>query len=353
MKRTSAFGVFVVALAVVFVTASGPGAFAQDPKGGGGGGGQGGGGGAAPRGGGGGGDTGGARGGGGMSSAPAPSSPGGSSGGSSGGSVWGGGGMSGGGSGSMAVPRGAGRTNAAGGERQPGVAGPRGNGGGGVIREGRPSDGSAYGRSRTDDQMSERVRPGSGTSGVESSVPWYSRPRGSNPVTGTAVPRTDAPVTNPPIGGGGYYPGYPGYYPGYPGYGGYWNGYYDCAYYPYGCGNPWGYGAFGLGYFYFNPFAWNYGDYANWGGGGGGGSYSGQPMGSIRLKVKPNTASVYVDGYYAGTVDSFDNAFQKLAVGLGSHRIEISEPGYQPLVFEINVEDFETIVYEGRLEPIR
>ncbi len=76
-------------------------------------------------------------------------------------------------------------------------------------------------------------------------------------------------------------------------------------------------------------------------------------MGSVRLKVKPNTASVYVDGYYAGTVDNFDNAFQKLAVGLGSHRIEISAPGYQPLVFEINVQDFDTIVYEGRLEPIR
>jgi len=32
---------------------------------------------------------------------------------------------------------------------------------------------------------------------------------------------------------------------------------YDCYYYPYyGCGNPWGYGGFGLGYFYFNPFGW-------------------------------------------------------------------------------------------------
>ena len=75
--------------------------------------------------------------------------------------------------------------------------------------------------------------------------------------------------------------------------------------------------------------------------------------GSLRVLVDPSEARVYVDGYYAGTVDSFDNAFQKLAIGLGSHRIEISEPGYQPLVFEINVQDFETIVYEGRLEPIR
>jgi hypothetical protein len=201
--------------------------------------------------------------------------------------------------------------------------------------------------------MSGRSRAGAAATGVESSVPWYSRSRGGNPSTGTAVARTDAPVNRPPGGGGDYYPGYPGYYPGYPGYGsGYW-GWYDCYYYPYGCGNPWGYGAFGLGYFYFNPFGWNYGDYGSWGGGGGGGSYGGQQMGSIRLKVRPSNASVYVDGYYAGTVDDFDNSFQKLSVALGTHRIEISAPGYQPLVFEIDVRDFDTINYQGQLEPIR
>jgi hypothetical protein len=244
-----------------------------------------------------------------------------------------------------------------GGGRQPNGTGPRWGGGSGTgAREGRPADRGAFGRSATDDQMAGRSRAGAATSGVESSVPWYSRPRGANPATGTAVARPDAPVNRPPGGGGGYYPGYPLYpgYPGYPGYGGGYWGWNDCYYDPYGCGNPWGYGGFGLGYFYFNPFGWNYGDYANWGGGGGGGgSYGGQQMGGIRLKVKPNTASVYVDGYYAGTVDDFDNVFQKLSVALGTHRIEVSAPGYQPLIFELDVRDFDTINYEGRLEPIR
>jgi hypothetical protein len=344
MKRITALGVFVLALAVVFVTAPVPGAFAQDPKGGGG---QGSGGG-SPRGGGGDGG-GGARGGGGnVASAPAPSS----SGGSSGGPVWSGGGTSGGNSGMSAVPRGSGGANRNAGGRPAAGASPRWSGGGAAVREGRPADGAAFGRSRTDDQVAGRSRAGAASSGVESSIPWYSRPRGANPATGTAVARPDVPVNRPPGGGGGYYPGYPGYYPGYPGYG-YGGWYYDCYYYPYGCGNPWGYGGFGLGYFYLNPFGWNYGDYASWGGGGGGGSYGGQQMGGIRLKVKPNSASVYVDGYYAGTVDDFDNAFQKLSVALGTHQIEISAPGYQPLVFEIDVRDFDTIDYEGRLEPIR
>jgi len=89
------------------------------------------------------------------------------------------------------------------------------------------------------------------------------------------------------------------------------------------------------------------------GGGGGGGTYGGQQMGSIRLKVKPSSASVYVDGYYAGTVDDFDNSFQKLSVALGTHRIEVSAPGYRPLIIEIDVRDFDTINYQGQLEPIR
>jgi hypothetical protein len=347
MKRTTALGVLIPALAAALVLASVPGALAQDPKGGGGGGGGGQGGGAR----GGGGDAGGSRGGGAVSSAPtaAPSGGGGFSG---GGPVFGGGGSSGG-SGMSAVPRGAGRTNEGGG-RQAGVASPRWGGGAGTGREGR-ADGGSFGRSAVDDQVAGRSRAGAGSSGVDSSAPWYARSRGANPATGTAVNRPDVPSTGPPVGG--YYPpGYPSYPGYYPGYGG---GYYDCGYYPYypyGCGNPWGYGAFGLGYFYFNPFMWDYANYG-WGGfgggGGGGGTYSGAQMGSIRLKVKPNNASVYVDGYYAGTVDDFDNSFQKLSVALGTHKIEISAPGYQPLIFEIDVRDFDTINYQGQLEPIR
>jgi len=164
------------------------------------------------------------------------------------------------------------------------------------------------------------------------------------------------PVITPP-GGGGYYPGYPGY----PGYGGgYYNDgfyYYNNCYYPYyNCyGNPWGYGAYGLGYFFYSPFGWNYGSYGygDYGGGGYGGGYSQQPTGSIRLKVKPNTASVYVDGYFAGRVDDFDGVFQKLAIALGVHKIEISAPGYSPLIVEVNIRDWDTMTYEGRLEPIR
>jgi hypothetical protein len=78
----------------------------------------------------------------------------------------------------------------------------------------------------------------------------------------------------------------------------YWGGYYDpwwcCAYYP-----PPYYGA------YLPPDA------------------------SVKLEVKPNQAEVYVDGYYAGIVDDFDGAFQRLRVDPGEHEIELYLDGYR------------------------
>lgn len=215
-------------------------------------------------------------------------------------------------------------------------------------------------------------------SGAE--APWYSRPRGNAPATGTAMLRTDYVNSRPPGGGGGggnpgwgnggYYPGYPGYYPGYG-----WGGNYGWYMYPgswgtYGWGYPdCGYGAYGMGYFYYNPFGWNYygncgysgmgmyGAYpsagTDFGGGGAGVGYGQyQSRGGLRLKVKPSHARVYVDGYYAGNVDQFDGSFQKLSLERGTHKIEISAPGYTPLVFEIDITSFDTTSWEGNLEKI-
>ncbi|HOG28317.1 MAG TPA: hypothetical protein PLN93_11990 [Vicinamibacterales bacterium] len=271
--------------------------------------------------------------------------------------------------GSAAQPRGGGAAvspggaSSGGGSRQPSSAAPRsgraggGNAGSSAGREARPRDGGGSWRSPADGQAAGRARDAGGADVV--GVPWYSRPRGGNPSTGTAIPRADAPA---PQGGGGYYVFNQNYY----------NGYYGYRYNPFNWyGNVWGYGAFGLGYFYYDPFWWSYEDYRyrNYGGysslpygygygygpaGYGDGYATGtrEPMGGVRLKVKPNTASVYVDGYYAGRVDDFDNMFQKLQLPLGLHRIEIAAPGYKPLVFELNIRSWDTITYEAWLEPI-
>jgi hypothetical protein len=101
-------------------------------------------------------------------------------------------------------------------------------------------------------------------------------------------------------GGPYFYPGfyYPGFY--YPGF------YYSAFAGPYGWyGHPWG------------PWGpWPaYGYYDN--------------TSSARIQGAPPQAEVYVDGYYAGIVDDFDGAFQRLRVPPGEHELVIYLEGYR------------------------
>ena len=73
--------------------------------------------------------------------------------------------------------------------------------------------------------------------------------------------------------------------------------------------------------------------------------------GSLRLKVQPRFAEVYVDGYYAGQVDNYDGIFQRLRLEEGAHHIEIRYAGHVPLEFEVMILPGETITYEGHLQP--
>ena len=200
--------------------------------------------------------------------------------------------------------------------------------------------------------------PTSAIAGVDSNseqrraVPAYSRPRDGRPVTGQAVERSTYP------GGGGGYPiyGNPGY--GYPGYG--------YPYYPYDPFYGYGYGpwyggyVFGLGYFY-DPFGYYgyyspYNDDYGYSSGSGSGRYSydyGRPVGQLRLKVNPKQGQVYVDGYFAGEVDSFDGMFQRLSIEAGAHKVEIRAEGYETVTFDVMVTPGETVTYKGELKPIR
>jgi len=172
--------------------------------------------------------------------------------------------------------------------------------------------------------------PGSPTTG--NGVPTYSRPAAGNEPVGTAVPRGTTPANpgvNPPI----WVPG--GYYPGY----GYGYGYYD-PYSYYG-----GYGYYGG---YYDP----------WYGGvpvdtQGAFSSSSSDEGSLRLKIKPRQAEVYVDGYYVGLVDDFDGMFQRLHLDSGPHRIEVRAPGFETLDFDVRITPEHTTTYEGELKKIQ
>jgi hypothetical protein len=222
------------------------------------------------------------------------------------------------------------------GQRARGGNGGEGRDDGGSARAvPRGSDRAAGSTSSIEGRASGASADGSAPS--RRAVPTYSRPRDGNG-TGTAVDRTY------PYSSGNtatYYYSYPGYYSG---------RYYSPGY------------AFGLGYLYdpgwYDPYYYGSGYGGGYGGGYAGGGYQGGygsssygrgPSGSLRLKIEPKQAQVYVDGYFVGVVDSFDGIFQKLAVDAGGHRIEIKAPGFETISFDVLITPNETVTYKGEL----
>lgn len=161
------------------------------------------------------------------------------------------------------------------------------------------------------------------------------------------------PVASRPVAhGGGYYRGpavYPAHYasPYWYGYRPYWWGFYG-GYYTY----PWalsvGVGFPCCGY----PYAYGY--YPFYG-------YPYDSSGSLRLQIPQREAEVFIDGYYAGTVDSFDGTFQRLHVQPGEHSLEVFLPGhrsYQQKVYlqpgkTFNVRHTMQTLGPGEAEPVR
>jgi hypothetical protein len=121
---------------------------------------------------------------------------------------------------------------------------------------------------------------------------------------------------------------------------------YNSYYYP-RRSYPYGYGSFGLGYFYYDPYLWDPG-YASYAEPFRGYGY-GYATGELRLDVRPRDAEVYVDGYYAGRVDDFDGVFQSLTLEEGGYHIQIVSPGYEPLDFNVRVTPGRKTTYRGDL----
>lgn len=175
--------------------------------------------------------------------------------------------------------------------------------------------------------------------------------RGDRGYRGRAVPRGSARVGRPPArvtvvpnyyrgyrGYRGYRPGFNlGFFYGRPGF--YGSYFYDSPFYGHGFPayvNPYVYPAYGYGY---APYGYGYG------------GYSGHPYGGLRIDLPQHDAEVYVDGYFAGTVDDFDGAFQQANLEAGPHRIEVRAPGFESLAFDVRVEPGRTITYRGSMRP--
>ena len=127
------------------------------------------------------------------------------------------------------------------------------------------------------------------------------------------------------------------YFPGYSTFGLGFGAGYASSYYRH---DPYWYGHYGHSYGY-DPYQYGAGGYGYW-----------DYYGSLRLKVKPRFGEVFVDGYYVGLVNDYDGVFQRLRLEEGPHHIEVREPGFEPLAFEVLILPGETITYEGYLIPL-
>jgi hypothetical protein len=215
-------------------------------------------------------------------------------------------------------------------------------------------NGAMRGTGRTRTAPAPENASGSNNASGAREVPSWSRPRGDRPVTGTAVDRTTPPPDRNGRNGYGYGYGSGLYDPygygfgyGYPGY-----GYYNSYYYPYGFGMGYGlYPGFGWAPYFGDPYGDPYGGYGY--GGGYATSYGRGEQGNLKLKVKPRSAKVYVDGYFVGLVDQFDGIFEKLALNTGRHKVEIKADGFETAEFDVLINPQQTVTFQGELKRIQ
>ncbi len=73
---------------------------------------------------------------------------------------------------------------------------------------------------------------------------------------------------------------------------------------------------------------------------------------SLRLQVKPRETQVFVDGYYAGTVDDFDGIFQRLNAEPGEHDVELFLPGYESYSQQLYLQPGRSMNLKHNMEPL-
>jgi len=127
----------------------------------------------------------------------------------------------------------------------------------------------------------------------------------------------------------------------------YYRSYYR-PYYPYYFAPFYGsyfYGSYFYGSPFYRPFYWY--PYAQAGYG-----YGGFDGASLRVQVTPNDAEVFIDNYYAGTVDDFDGLFQRLHIEPGAHDITLWREGYRAVRQRIYIQPTGTFRLRYMMVPL-
>jgi hypothetical protein len=73
---------------------------------------------------------------------------------------------------------------------------------------------------------------------------------------------------------------------------------------------------------------------------------------SLRLQVSPRETEVFIDNYYAGTVDSFDGFFQRMHLEPGEHAVTFYLSGYRTVTQKILLQPGKTFRVRHMMEAL-
>jgi hypothetical protein len=103
--------------------------------------------------------------------------------------------------------------------------------------------------------------------------------------------------------------------------------------------------------FFYDPwfFPYRYGGYPPYGYGYG---QFYDRSSSLRVQVTPRETEVFVDGYFAGTVDDFDGMFQRLHLEPGEHEVILYLTGYRTVTQKVYLQPTRTFRVRHTMERL-
>jgi hypothetical protein len=69
--------------------------------------------------------------------------------------------------------------------------------------------------------------------------------------------------------------------------------------------------------------------------------------GGLALMTVPDSAQVFVDGFYVGLTEEFGAQGRPMTIAAGVHRIELRAPGYETLSFSVVIDPHAILRYRG------
>ncbi len=76
------------------------------------------------------------------------------------------------------------------------------------------------------------------------------------------------------------------------------------------------------------------------------------PPGRLFLDIQPGGAQIFADGYYVGLAEDFGAQRGGGLIDAGTHRIDISATGYEPVAVEMRVTPGQSITYRAALKAL-